>query len=79
MGQMVSEKMSCFPFTSLCKLHVFVHRECVHVAMSLMLGSIRYCYILNTYGFRKEFLICSQNKSMGAFDPWGVASFDSRA
>ena len=49
------------------------------MAMGLMLGSIRYRYILNTKGFRKEFLICSQNKSMGAFDPWGVASFDSKA
>ena len=31
------------------------------------------------YGFREEFLSFSQNKSMGAIDSWGVASFDSRA
>ena len=49
------------------------------MAMGLMLGSIRNCYILNIYGLREEFLSFYQNKFMGAIDPWGVASFDSMA
>ena len=44
-----------------------------------MLGSTIHCYILNIYGFRDEdFFIFSHNKSMGAIDPRGVASFDPR-
>ena len=43
-----------------------------------MLRSTRYCYILNIYGFREEFLSFSHIKSMGAIDPQVVASFDSR-
>ena len=42
------------------------------------MGSTRHCYILNIYGFREEFLSFSQNKSMGAIDRGGVASFDPR-
>ena len=44
-----------------------------------MLGSTIHCYILNINGFRDEdFLYFSHNKSMGAIDPWGVASFNPR-
>ena len=44
-----------------------------------MLGSIIHCYILNICGFRDEdFLSFSHNKSVGAIDPQGVASFDPR-
>ena len=72
---MVSEKMSSvFPLQAYVSFLSTVH-ACGHV---LVLGSIRHCYILNIYGFRDEFLSFSQNKSMGAIDSYGVASFDSR-
>ena len=47
------------------------------ISRIFMLGSTR-CFILNIYGFRKDFLSFSHNKSMGAIDPQGVASFDPR-
>ena len=43
-----------------------------------MLGRTGCYYILNIYGFREELLSFSHNKSMGAIDPQGVASFDHR-
>ena len=44
-----------------------------------MLGSTKFCYILNIYyGFREDFLSFSNNNSMGGIDPHGVASFDPR-
>ena len=34
--------------------------------------------MLYIYGFREDFLTFPNNKSMGAIDPQGVASFDYR-
>ena len=45
-----------------------------------MLWSTRCCYILkiHVYGFRKDLLSFSYNKSMEAIDPQDAAGFDPR-
>ena len=48
------------------------------VARGLMLVSTRHCYILNIYGLREEQFLSFPHKSMGAINPQGVTSFDSR-